>query len=196
MGVEWPINYAQVTLVFTLTGDAEEMVTTFGVAPDLGFSATLIATHAVTAARAADGPFLASQILGGYTFQGARAALRTLDGMETGEDFTAPQTGTKSGNPLPSNCSELWTKRTALGGRRNKGRNYIPPVYFSEADVDPRGAITVSMTTRQAVVTQFVTKMAELDVPLVLFHSDGGVPTSITGLTVNSLIATQRERMR
>jgi hypothetical protein len=196
MGVVIPIGAAQINFVFALDGDAENMVTTLGVIPNPTFTATQIATFAVTPATHASGPFLASQILGGYTFLGCVAYRRHIEGFDVGEDMTDPQDGTKAGSPLPSNCSELWSKRTAVGGRKNKGRMFLPPLYFGEGDVDPRGAITASTTARQTAIDFLFDGLVSAELVPYLFHSDASTPTELTGLRLETVLATQRERMR
>lgn len=196
MGVQYPVGAAQVTFVFTLTGDLEPMVTTMGVVPVTPMNAFEIADIANDAVAGPAGPFLASQVLVGYTYLGARASLKLIDGFQVSEDFANPQVGVKAGGCLPSNCAELWDKRSALGGRKNRGRCFVPPCYFSEVDVDARGTITATKLSRQLQLDNMVDFFAAADLPLAIFHSDGAAPTMVTAMTLQSTIATQRDRMR
>jgi hypothetical protein len=139
------------------------------------------------------------------TLQNTRVAL----GTDGGEDLVGsdPTVGacTKSINTLPANCAVLVHKRTARGGRRGRGRMYIPWV-GSSTSVTEGGVIpTVDVTPIQAAVTVWLSSIATGAGPVVLLHrpstpgtanpSTPGSPNTVTSMVVDPLIATQRRRL-
>lgn len=196
MGVIVPQGFAQCVLKLSHEGDAELMVSTIGVVP---LGATVpedIATVVYNAATHADGPMVASRINDEYTFVGVTAFYRDSTGFLVFE-HDDPVEGTQSGQPLPSNCALLIRKLTAVGGRKNKGRMYLPAYFGAETTVDGNGNITSNIASLRAVWDEFIEHLADGGgVAPRLFHSDGSAATVITGLFVESKIATQRRRMR
>lgn len=131
-----------------------------------------------------------------WTFLGVRCMLMTESGPTIGEFFTTV-TGTLGSTPVPSNCAALLRKTTASGGRANRGRMFVPPSSIPEANVDQNGAIlAATVTALQNSWNSFVTAMAGDSFSLYLFHSADPIPTPITALNVQTLLATQRRRMR
>lgn len=102
---------------------------------------------------------------------------------------------------LPANSAFLVHKRTASGGRRGRGRMYFPGV--DETEVDNLGAL--SSATRTAWSTALAAWLAAIAAvagvdSMVLLHGPGltipPVPTPVTSLTLDPVIATQRRRLR
>lgn len=106
--------------------------------------------------------------------------------------------GTGGQAPVPINCALLVTKLTGIGGRRNKGRMYIPPFLPGESQVDQNGILTGTVqAVIQGQIDAAVAANAADDIGYVLFHQTGSeIPTAITELRCENLIATQRRRMR
>jgi len=89
----------------------------------------------------------------------------------------------------------LVTKNTALGGRKGKGRFFIPAV--PEPSVDVGGILTTSVWgAMQTDADDFFAQMNDAFIPLALEHGDGSTPTPLTGLSVSTIVATQRRRQR
>jgi hypothetical protein len=133
-----------------------------------------------------------------WTFQGVTVALGTSTGDQIGQHL-----GVKVGNVSdacpPSNCAVLISKNTALGGRRYRGRLFFPPVKLNEGAVDQSGNMSGgSVTDYQTTWDGFVGNLGVSQLEPVLFHQGASppVPTPITSFTVQSVIATQRRRMR
>ena len=133
------------------------------------------------------------------TIVGIRASLGT-DGAadNVGEINTTLQCDGVYAAP-PANCAVLVHKRTARGGRRGRGRLFVPWA-ISEGDVDEVGKISTS--TVGALQTKFnnlLTQLTTNNVPMVLLHSEGqtpaGAPNLVTSLVVDPLISTQRRRL-
>ena len=107
--------------------------------------------------------------------------------------------GAASGSTCAPNTAVLFRKRTARGGRRGRGRLYLPWAVRT-ADLAENGVIsaptvtamnTCAATVRNALSTQ--------SCPMVVLHSPGntlpGAPDLVTALNVDPLIATQRRRL-
>jgi hypothetical protein len=90
-------------------------------------------------------------------------------------------------------------KGTARGGRRGRGRLFIPWC-LNNSDIGEDGLIgTTSMSSRQSAMNVFLAKLATESVPMVLLHDQGltapGSPDAVTYLNVDKLISTQRRRL-
>lgn len=113
-------------------------------------------------------------------------------------DSTPLAGGAGSGDPLPPNVTYLMRKNTASGGRRNRGRMYIPAV--PEANSNGGGDLTPTAATNFAAdCTSFLEKMAADDLTLTLFRqnaADEFLMTAITSLVGEGRLATQRRRLR
>jgi hypothetical protein len=195
MGVEVPIGFAQVRFSWTVSGDAEAMYSTIGVSPPALATATSIANDADTRwlTNVAAAAFTSNTYVVGSTYVSFNEGGPGPSIAEVG----TPTPGTAVVSPPPNNVAALVAKTTGVGGRRNKGRMYLPPFFLQEADVTASGAITNTVITAlNTRLNNFRTAMEGLGYILVLFHSDGGVPTPITSLSLDARVATQRKRLR
>jgi hypothetical protein len=105
--------------------------------------------------------------------------------------------GTGASGTLPNNCAVLCRKFTASGGRRNRGRFYLPPAYFLETEVNQVGTLDPAVVTEyQGYVDSLLAQLGLQDCSPRLLHSDGGNATPITNIIVQPKLATQRKRMR
>lgn len=106
--------------------------------------------------------------------------------------------GTGSGDAVSPNVSVLVNKLTGIGGRQGRGRMFLPGLAESEANV---GGV-ISPTTRGDIennLASFVTELNALGVaPALLRSPDSPIsaPAPIIGFTVQSVLATQRRRLR
>ena len=113
----------------------------------------------------------------------------------TFESTNAPVAGTASGTGWSPQVCFLIRKVTAVGGRRNRGRWYLPG--GSEGDVDtngdiPAGALAVVNTN----VNNFFSDITTADFGFCILHADGGAPTDIVDLVPSARCATQRRRLQ
>lgn len=193
-----PPGFAQLVLRWRIAGDPEEMVSTIGAALDGAITdPNVIAGNIITAWQSA-------WPVGSYSSQATMVGASAYIGQDGGPplpgEFLVNTVGTSSSQMLPQNCCLLISKLTGLAGRRNKGRMYIPSCYMAEAQVDNIGVIAGgALTSLQSQATAFLaaipTQPAFNDA--VLFHSEAPTaPTVITALSVQTRIATQRERLR
>lgn len=94
--------------------------------------------------------------------------------------------------------SLLVQKRTARGGRRGRGRSYIPWA-LPENQVDEVGLISPGERDGWAATASgWLAELEGNDVPMALLHSvgltDPGGPNAVTSLVVSPVVATQRRR--
>lgn len=107
----------------------------------------------------------------------------------------ASVSGGTSHAPATPNIAFLCHKITALGGRRNHGRMYLPGV--SEQDVDGVGNVVGSKITElTSNMNAFLASMATANFFWTLLHNGAVAPTPITSYQWETLAATQRRRMR
>lgn len=117
------------------------------------------------------------------------------------ESTLAPYDGGAGGSVLPQNCALLVRKVTGLGGRKNRGRMYIPSI-VQEADVSGVGRIDAAdVDIFQGVANTFLLSLAgdgsTPDLTPFILHRDGvSLPTEVVDLQVDPVIATQRRRLR
>lgn len=134
-------------------------------------------------------------LVGGHVLQGPSGATQRWDAA------IAPVVGTSAGGPVPPNTSVLVKKVTGSGGRRNRGRMFVPSP--DELQVGSDGALAAAYRTAwQTNIDQLKvggtihTAFGFLNEP-VLFHETGTqTPTPITDLTIDTRVATQRRRLR
>lgn len=120
------------------------------------------------------------------------------DGGDLRYDVTTTRTGTLATGMLPNNCAYLIRKNTTLGGRRNRGRMYLPGVL--ETNASPSGVLTAaSITTAQTAVNLLLVgplSTGNVDQAALLHQVGSPTPTQVVSFDVQSQIATQRRRMR
>jgi hypothetical protein len=103
--------------------------------------------------------------------------------------------GLQTGSASPPNCALLIKKLSALGGRANRGRMYVPGL--PEAVVDEAGSIDSTFrASAQTRFNNFAAALATATADPVILHDGPADPTPITAFTVQALSATQRRRLR
>lgn len=130
------------------------------------------------------------------TFVGIQVVVGTSDpSAPLVYEFAGTEGGSGS-NPLSSpQVSMLVKKLTNLGGRRGRGRAYIP--WVQEGQVFDNGHLDGDFRDGvQTALNDFVTAEAtQLGGSPVLLHTDGDDPSELTSLQVESATATQRRRL-
>lgn len=113
--------------------------------------------------------------------------------------------GSRSGNSSPPNVATLLHKQSARGGRRGRGRMFIP-WWSSTIDYDEVGAFNSTyLTNANTAAASWLTAMSTGGVPVVLLHRNSkpgiphptppGAPNTVTSMTCDGLVATQRRRL-
>lgn len=111
---------------------------------------------------------------------------------------TTQTTGTVSRESIAPALALMVTKNTNLGGRKHRGRNYLP-WSLGDGDVAENGAIAQPrLNTWQTALDNYMAAILDpstdlLDEP-VLLHTDPTLPTPVTSFTPNPAIRTQRRR--
>lgn len=201
MGVELPVGFGQWTLPFRLIGDLEEMVITCGFVDGDGTDAPNDVATSITNALLSKASFAASSISNQYSMGPGRVTVnRALGTFEGTGSIT--RTGTASLTTLPHNCAILIRKNTARGGRRGKGRMYVPPFMVAESNITPAGVVfSTAVDTLTSEFNSWLAECSALNLQLVLLHGDSPEsatpgPDPILAFTCQSVIATQRTRLR
>lgn len=113
-------------------------------------------------------------------------------------EVLTPGAGGKTNTSVTPNTSVLVQKLTNAGGRAGKGRMFIPGV--RESEVNDSGEISVEeLEDWQEQLDAFQAGIEGADLFPRLLHGEGSplsAPTIITSFSVQSLVATQRRRMR
>jgi hypothetical protein len=195
---------------FRLIGDDEEMISTIGVRPkeEAPRDPAEVAEAVYNAWLGAWEP---QNMSNEWALVGCDVLEGPLNGTGRVGSYNKFDGGTANAATLPQNCAILIRKQTTAAGRRNVGRMYIPSGYLGESSVNAHGVLSGPLLNAlQSFATQFLANLTDEstlpgDVPTnfnpVLFHGPrkaGGQDTShiITGLGVDSKIATQRRRLR
>lgn len=194
-----PAGFIESTFIFSLAGSTHSMTWTMGwdCADFITKSPVQMAIELRTAFVTGTKPYTAANICAGWTFQGVHVTKQLETGPISGESLVAV-VGTAVATPLTPNVAILWNKTTGEGGRRNRGRAFIPPYAPGEASVDSLGVISSGVVTATQTLYDNALATAATDgYDPVLFHQSAPfTPTPITAFTMQPLVATQRRRLR
>ena len=191
-----PPGFVNAHVLIQLTGDPELMETALGYEIDVDPFSQDNSDDLIAGMAGIIQDFMVNTytVVGGYCIVGN-------DGDDIRFDSIASEVGTQGSASVPQNTATLIRKTTAVGGRRGRGRMFIPGI--AESVVNNQGVLTT------AAVDQFNVSAALLRVPSaftgdanvvdggVLFHESAPTtPTAITALIVQTTCATQRRRLR
>lgn len=197
-----PVGFYEATLLWKATTGPKTFTSAIGLLdihiPIQSPDATTVADSVYNVFTSVGKPCASGSMIDDYQFLGVSVAKGTSTGDVVGQHLQTV-TGTVVDTCPPCNCSLLITKNTALGGRKYRGRMFVPVAELNEGAVDQSGNIlSAQLGPIQARWTAAFTALQAAFLEPILFHQDGGVtdPTPITSLTVQALIATQRRRMR
>lgn len=203
MALVIPPGYAQASIQIRMDGDPDPWYITHGV--DL-------------TANTESYQFVASKIVGAWT-QNILAQLPTtarVSGvqLQVGQDgpdnltlfFPYDIAGGSTGDKLPQNCAALVTKVTERPGRTGKGRLFIPSLLLDSV-VNNIGVISGAALSALQGDLDLILPYLETPEPgndavvsMVLLHNagvpGGTMPTPVTDLVLQPVIATQRRRLR
>jgi len=195
-----PPGNAQVIHSLTLTGDAERMAITYGV--DLAVEAPPDPNATASSLHQAFVQTMINILATGYQLVATEMRYQV-----TGETFPRiarheqVNPGTGSSNLIPQNTAYLIHKLSAFGGRRNRGRFYLPGV--GEPEVGITGALTTAEKTRiQTALNAWFTQLNSIPNidDVIILHSTGitptPAPTAVIGFQIDPVVATQRRRLR
>lgn len=201
-----PDDFYQVTLEHTVAGTPDPLMVTFGVHDDvgdleLGDLEDVVQAYADYILPACH----TSVVLDRATASDAGGVVYETFSGETGQDINEPS---------PVSTAIIIEKRSALSGRRNRGRMYIPAVNDSLVDI-AGNLLPVPLAAYQTEIDTFLTTVNTVlgggEGGMYLLHSKGWngtredepadpgnapAPTKVTSLVVKSKIGTQRRRIR
>lgn len=191
-----PTGFAQVLIPIRHIGEQRAAAITFGVDATVAGDVDAAKVNDIQLAFTDNFPLDSDVSIGP-----SLARVGTGGGEALTVEGSLVEQGTASGSTIPSNCAVLMRKVTARGGRRGKGRFFVPWL-LGEGDVDEVG--TVSSVVRESISSAGAAMLADLllaECPMVLLHSSGGDtppgdPTGVTNLVCDSRIGTQRRRLR
>lgn len=195
MSARIPPGFAELWFGYNIASDPETMFIALGVDLAPGETATQVAANDMLGVGIAELDNVASNA---YTLGPGHVIFGNDGGDIRIDGNTTPVPGLRAGEALPPNCAMLVRKLTASGGRRNRGRMYVPAV--TEADVGSLGVINTAWqaTVNAAMNALYIALVnsARID-QIVLFHDTAPfTPTVVTGLELQPKIATQRRRLR
>lgn len=186
-----PVGFAQVTHTFSSGFLPFGAVTTYGVDLDL-----VITTLDTLASNLYDN--FQDHVMGNLSSAVNHDVCRIKAGPNTtgpvGE-FTGVEVGGAGGTFASPNLAYLVEKNTALGGRRGRGRMFLPGV--TESGIGSAGGLDSTVASDFATnLGNWFDTFAGAGVSPVLLHSDATSPTPITSFTIDPTVATQRNRLR
>lgn len=194
-----PNGFAVCKLVYSLQDSpGYDSIITYGVENLTGNPAATLALNLWSAAVQTGSIGDAASMNSLWALTSSQVALK-VSGAFISAQFDDVEAGSIS-NAVPSlQVAALMQKHTGLGGRKGKGRCYLPPALLDEGDINEIG--TIDSTARAALQDKcefwldYIDNTLNLD--MVLFHNDGvTAPTSVTAVTVEGTVATQRRRLR
>lgn len=193
-----PPGFALARLIWTQTGDAENMISTVGLRLIGGVTDPVAVAEEVR--QDWIGAWPAAALSNQNVFQGVSVTMGSDGGDGPTGESIVPVAGTSSSQALPSNCALLVRKATSFGGRRNRGRMYLPSGYLAEGTVDQNGiingAVLTSLQNQMNAFYSAITAEGNADLPVILHSSSPATPTQINSFQVQQKIATQRRRLR
>lgn len=192
-----PLGYHSTRLIFRCAGVTDPMG--FGVAfgPYLDGNVAADVADIVATTFVSSGMWSAAGVSTSYTFSTVQDTQMLADGPVTAVQIV-DSVGAASATVVTPNVAVLVRKVTSLGGATNRGRFYLPAWKLTEANVDNAGIIaTTALNSIQSQLTAWLAALVTAGLDMVLLHTDPlETPTPVTGLSIQSVIATQRRRVR
>lgn len=197
-----PVGFAEATFIFLRSGAVRQSTWALGF-DDANFGTRTPATMAGSFRSAFSDtnlkPYHTENMCGHWSFLGVSVTKMLESGPVVGTSMVTV-VGSSAGSEMTPNVAVLINKQTDLGGRRNRGRAFIPPVYPPETNVDAGGIIDggVVTTMQNTYNAAFGVLIAGEVTPVVFHQSAPFTPTPLQddGLIVQAMVATQRRRLR
>jgi len=194
MATHW--GFADVSLFITHSTDPRPAAITFGVAAD-GKNASDVWAAVRDATNVAAG--IKGKLCNGASFTRCRVALGQDGNEDLVHDMPLAIAGTGAVGAPPPNVALLVHKRTSRGGRRGRGRMFLP-WSINEVKVADNGILDATEATAvQAALTTWFTELNTRGIPMFLLHQEGqsapGLPTAVTSLALDPLVSSQRRRL-
>lgn len=191
-----PPGFAQLTVPMKHASLVRSAVVTFGVATNGAFTPTELCDRAAADFQAALQTTIDSQVTVG--------PVEASVGQDGGENLAAVGShtfvGTRASDSQPPNCALIARKLTNRGGRRGRGRMFLPWC-IAETAVDEVGVITpANVTTINGLLDDLLDNLLTAPaIQMVLLHSTGNTPTgapdAVQSLQLDTRIGNQRDRL-
>jgi len=187
-----PDGYGQVNMIFGGASAPRGAQVVFGVDNSI-----VTASAAAIAALAVDA--WNTQLLGHQSINLTLVSARCkLGPNETGSqaEVASGAVGGANASSLEPQVAVLATKNTARGGRKGRGRMFIPG--YEDTTLNSDGTVNSGVFANiQDDLDSWLTAFSDATVPLVLLHNDpADDPDEITSISLQLLGATQRRRLR
>lgn len=187
-----PPGFGQVALPFSRPGLSRQQFVVFGIDNN---TLSTVPNEVANDVQQAVADTLVAQVDSQVTVGPAQVTINAGGGPLSGEADSS-DAGESNWSNTPPNVAMLVRKITATPGRKGRGRLYFPWMLPDEA-VDEIGLIdSTSLGVRQSTMNAFLLALDTNGVPMVVLHNDSTAPSPVTSLQVQSLIATQRRRLR
>lgn len=197
-----PPGFADCSLEFTLTGSTRPAYITFGVDPQ-DTDPSVVADSVFTATTGAGS--LMSAMDSSVTLTAVRVSLGTDGAEDLIYERPTSTPGAISGNAPPANVAVLVHKTTTRGGRRGRGRMFIPWCVTTAAIEESGLLVAGSQAALQTKMETWRIALSTNLVTMVLLHGPSlpgvahpttpGAPNPVTALRVDKLISGQRRRL-
>lgn len=191
-----PDGYGQVTHHFALTGSAKSMSWSHGYQWTGAGDAPAHAEAIQEAATATTGPYHADHMVLDWTYEGT-STIENQDGVMALGVSPVAIAGSNMGAAAAPNISILLKKVTGIGGRKNQGRAFVPPCFPGENVISTTGTIdSGTLDSMVGFYSSYMNDLTDADIVSVIFHTDSTTPTLFHGLLPQTMVATQRRRLR
>lgn len=198
-----PPGFAEISQELRLSGYPRSAYVTYGIAIKGTQGASMgLAEQAYNAFYAGMGNYMDSHV----TFGRCRAVIGQDGGDPLLDEYDGGENGGSSRESPPPAIAVLINKNTGVGGRRNRGRMFMP-WYAPEGSISEAGTMTTgvlgSIRSSANIMLANLTGTADdinppewdlLDGMVILHGPLLGPPTPVTSLTVSATVSTQRRR--
>lgn len=186
-----PSGYSQVNLKYTGTALINGAEMTFGVINGTGGSPTAVEGIVYTAWN--------THLKSLFTNDTVLDSILVKNGPNISGPFVQVSHGTVpsgTGLVVPGQVCALVRKVTASGGRKGRGRMYMPGVFTGMLNADMSTIASATITAMNTAYLNFLVALQTATTDMYLLHADATAPTQVTDLLVQSAVATQRRRIR
>lgn len=197
MALVIPVGYGQVTIPFKHASLVRSAVVTFGVDMPAALTGSQVADQIADRTQTAIAATVDSQVTVGPVEISEGA------GAEGNIAWVGSTTwvGTRASDSQPPNCALIARKVTGVGGRRGRGRMFLPWC-IAETAVDEVGVINpANVITINGLLEDWLERLG-LETnpsPMVLLHATGNTPvpapSPVTSLSLDTRIGNQRDRL-
>lgn len=195
MTVQIPPGYASFAVEHWLLNYARPAVCVWGLNYPAGLGDPVLAANQIQSAYISA---FAAGIDSNVTIRSSKLTI----GQDAADPIVAVATTSGPGTAVRESTAPalavMLELNTNLGGRRNRGRKYLPWA-ANDTSVSEQGILEASSVTGwNSRAAAFISGLDSYDVSLVILHGTGSTtvpaPTPVTSITTNPVIRTQRNR--